>query len=343
MQTLLLNRLEVRELLDPAVALPELSRAFQAYSCQHAIAAQRARSELPGPGTATVLFPGIGAGVPAYSVKVHAKYPDQSPAIRGVLLLHDSQTGDLLAIMDSTYLTAVRTGLVSALATDLLAKKDASSVAIVGAGVQGEFQLRFLSQLRQLKRVLVTDTIPGKATGFAKRMASELNITVLASPSLESAVSEADIILTATWSREPFLFPEMVKEGVHISTLGPDEPGKCEVDASLIERSTFVCDDRELAASQGAIGGAGLDVGAIDAELGEIIAGDHPGRADPKQITIFGSVGIAFQDVIVAWQVYKAARKKGIGRSFEFFNETDILPDEAIDLTKETPLPSQNR
>ena len=320
METLLLSRSEVKQLLDPAVALPALRTAFQAYSSHRSIPAQRVRSEVPGPGTATVLFPGTESSIPVYSVKVHAKFPEQSPAIRGVLLLHEAQTGDLLAIMDSTYLTAVRTGLVSALATDLLAKEDARSVAIIGAGVQGEFQLRFLSQLRQLNRVFTIDTVPGKATDFAKRMASELHIAVTASPSLESAVSEADIILAATWSREPFLFPAMVQEGVHISTLGPDEPGKCEVDASLIKRSTFICDDRELAVRMGAIGGAGLGAETISAELGEVIAGDHPGRTDPKQITIFGSVGIAFQDVVVAWQVYEAAREKGVGRHFEFFD-----------------------
>ena len=166
MKTLLLSRSEVQQLLDPVVALPALRTAFQAYSIHRSIPAQRVRSELPGPGTATVLFPGLASSIPVYSVKVHAKFPEQNPAIQGVLLLHEAQTGHVLAIMDSTYLTAVRTGLVSALATDLLANEDARSVAIIGAGMQGAFQLRFLSQLRQLNRVFAFDPVPGKAADF---------------------------------------------------------------------------------------------------------------------------------------------------------------------------------
>lgn len=235
-----------------------------------------------------------------------------------MLHLHDLATGDLLAVMDSTYLTAVRTGLVSALATDILARADAGVVAIVGAGVQGEFQLRYLTRLRSIQKVFVFDTVPDKAADFAARMATELNVSGTASESLAAAVAEADIILAATWSRSPFLFPNLVRKGVHITTLGPDEPGKCEVDATLIQQSMFVCDDRELAVTMGAIGGAGLGSDLIHAELGEVIAGVRPGRTTPKQITIYGGVGLAFQDLVVAWQIYQAAKNVRSQREFNF-------------------------
>lgn len=106
----------------------------------------------------------------------------------------------------------------------------------------------------------------------------------------------------------------MVRQGTHITMIGPDEPGKCEVDAQLIESSVFVCDGRELAATMGAIARAGLQADAIAAELGEVIAGVSPGRTTPEQITIYGGVGLAFQDLIVAWQVYQAAQHTGIGQ-----------------------------
>src|SRR5262245_44364502 len=169
MATLLLTRSEVEQPLHVPRLAAALRTAFQAYSTDPALRAQRARTALPGPGTATVLFPGLAPGVPAYSVKVHAKFPAERPAIRGVLCLHDVQRGDLLAVMDSTHLTAVRTGLAGALAADVLARQDADAVAVVGAGVQGEHQLRSLARLRPLRQVWAYDTEHGRAEAFAAR------------------------------------------------------------------------------------------------------------------------------------------------------------------------------
>lgn len=316
--TLLLNRQEVQQVLDPQAALPALRAAFAAHSCSRQLPAQRHRSDLPVPGTATVLFPGTAEAIPAYSVKVHAKFPDQTPAIRGALLLFDSQTGALLAIMDSTYLTAARTGLASALGADLLARPDASTVAVVGAGAQGRFQLTYLHALRPIERVRVFDTLEEKAATFSRHMTAHLGCPVEAANTLSAAVEGADIILTATWAREPFLHAEGIDAGVHISTLGADEPGKAEISADLIRRSVFVCDDRELALHMGAVGNVGLEVDVIDAELGEVIAGEHPGRRDRDDITVFASVGLPFQDVVVAWQVYQEAVRRGIGQPYAF-------------------------
>jgi len=103
MRTLLLTRSETEVLLEPGALLAGLRAAFRGYSLDRGVRAQRVRSALPGPGTATVLFPGTGADIPAYTVKVHAKFPEQQPAIRGVLCLHEGQTGELLAVMDSTH------------------------------------------------------------------------------------------------------------------------------------------------------------------------------------------------------------------------------------------------
>ena len=150
-RTLLLNRSEVEALLDPGALVPNLRGAFVDYSARADGRARRVRSTLPGPGTATVLFPGVAPGIPAYTVKVHAKFPRQEPAIRGVLCLHDAETGDLLAVMDSTHLTSVRTGLAGALAAHVLARPDADVAAIVGAGMQGVQQLR--SSLRSAPSV----------------------------------------------------------------------------------------------------------------------------------------------------------------------------------------------
>ncbi len=320
MHTLLLTRSETEVLLDPDALLADLLAAFRGYSLDRSLRAQRVRSDLPGPGTATVLFPGTAADIPAYTVKVHAKFPEQQPAIRGVLCLHDGQTGDLLAVMDSTHLTAVRTGLSSALAADVLARRDARSVAVIGAGMQGEQQLRSLHRIRPLGAVRVYDTAPDRALAFAERMHESLGLTIEVCDSVTAAVGPSDIVFTATWARTPFILPGMLQPGTHISTIGPDEPGKCEVSAEVIREAVFVCDDRELAVSMGAIGGAKLGADAISAEFGEVIGGTHPGRVNAEQITVYGGVGLAFQDAVAAWQIYRTARARGVGREVDFLS-----------------------
>ena len=318
METLLLRRSDVIQLLDVAAVIPLLREAFCAYSHERTIAAQRARYPLSSLGTVMILAPGLNARIPAYTVKVHAKFPDQQPAIRGVLQLYDLQTGQLLAVMDSTYITAVRTGIAGALAAHELARSDATTIAVVGAGAQGRHLLQSLARMRQVKRVQVFDTNTKTAEIYAHELSAALRLPIAVAPSIAVAVAHADIIFTATWSRQPFLFPEMVSPGAHISTIGPDEPGKCELDATLIRQSLFVCDDRELAVTMGAIGGASLSSEAIAAELGDILNAAHPGRTSPEQLTVYGGVGVAFQDLVAAWHVYQQAQHHQIGTSIDF-------------------------
>jgi len=188
---------------------------------------------------------------------------------------------------------------------------------VIGAGVQGEAQVRALQQVRRIERVDVVDSVPARAESYVTRVGSALGIEVVVQRDVAAAVRDADVIITATWSKQPFLSRSMVRDGVHITAVGADEPAKGELDAGLIAGSLFVCDDRDLAAQMGAIAGAGLGPEAIHAELGEVIAGVKPGRTRPDQITVFGSVGLAFQDLAAAWQVYNRAKELGLGTPFE--------------------------
>ena len=188
----------------------------------------------------------------------------------------------------------------------------------MGAGVQGLFQLRYLALLRTVKQVTVYDTSAAQARRYAERMTAELGLPVTPCETLAAAVGEADIILTATWANRPILFADQVRDGCHITTLGADQPGEAEIDAGLIRRARFICDDRELALAQGAIGGVGLGADAIAAELGEVINGTRPGRTDPDQITIYGAVGLAFQDLVTAWQVFCHARSRPLPQTIDF-------------------------
>lgn len=317
--TLLLTRNDCIQLSDTDTLFPLLRDAFRAYSLECTHPAHRWRAALPTNGAAMVLAPGLVPGIPAYTVKVNAKFPNQTAAIRGTILLHDLATGELLAILESSFITALRTGMAGAIAADVLARQDAGKVAIIGAGIQGRYLLQAWASLRLVSQVIVYDTMPERAIAYSLesewvRRGIEVNIA----DSVAEAVAEADVIFTATWAREPFLFPAMVKDGVHITTLGPDEPGKCEVAADLIQQGLFFCDDRDLAVSMGAIGGVGLSESVIAAELGEVIGGVHPGRTDDNQITLYGGVGLAWQDLVVAWQIYRKAIETDVGITINF-------------------------
>jgi len=321
-RTLLLTRGDIMPLLDATALLSDLRKAFGEYSSARLAPARRLAVPLPAPApaaaSAMILVPGVVRGIPAYSVKVHAKFPGLDPAIQGVIILHDLATGHPLAMLESTFITSARTGLAGAVAADVLANPDARHVAIVGAGVQGIAQLEGLLKVRRIASVRVYDAFPQQARKYAERESARLNVPIQPVSSLAEALEGAEIIVTATWAKEPFVRDGMLAPGTHLSTFGPDQPGKCEVAAEVLKKSIFVCDDRSLAVEMGAVGGAGLGDEAIAAELGEVIAGTKPGRTSPRDITIFGSVGLAFQDLVASWSVYNRAVNTGVGRWIEW-------------------------
>ncbi len=319
--TLLLTRSEVAALLNGRELLAALRPAFVAYSLNRTIPARRYPVALPPPAPrgagGMVLAPGLIDGIPAYTVKVHAKFPAQSPAVRGLLLLHDLGTGQLLAVMDSAHLTGIRTAAASVLAADVLARPEAGDVALIGAGAQAALHVPLLSEAHTIRRVRVFDTSPERTEIFCRTHETKTQPLEPAA-TLEAAIKGADWIVTATWATHPFLNSAMISPGAHITTLGPDGPGKCEVSADVLRRARFFCDDRDLCLSMGAAAGAGLGADAIHGELGEVIAGRVPGRTSPQDITVFGSVGLAFQDLAAAWQVYQRALERKAGREVDW-------------------------
>lgn len=264
-----------------------------------------------------ILVPGTLPSVPAFTVKVHAKYPDNPihgrAAIQGLIHLVDAENGTLLALIDSPPLTAHRTAAAGAVAANALARQDARTVAIVGAGTQGEMQFRYLTRVRPIDRIWVFDSDPGVAEAYANRRQAE-GYPCAVAPSLSGAVQEADIIITSTWSRTPFLTASMVSPGTHVTTLGPDSPGKVEVDADLLEAAHVVCDDVGLAREMGCLH-PWPSRSFAPVSLTAVLRGEVPGRCDPLQRTVFGSVGLPFQDLAAAWLVYQAAQRAGRGQN----------------------------
>jgi ornithine cyclodeaminase len=266
----------------------------------------RVRTNLPGPGTAAVLLPGLIDGVPAYTVKVNAKFPGGNPALRGVVCLHSLVDGELLALLDSATVTAWRTGLAAALATHVLARPEADTVAVIGAGAQADLMTRALAVLRPLSGLSVYDVDPTRARSFATRHATA-GLTVQVTGSAQEAVTQAGIVLMATWTRTPLLRLPDLPAGVHVTSLGADEPGKVELGADILMAGRLVVDDVRLALQMGAPANAGLGADAVAATLGSVLAGRDPGREHSGQLTLYTPVGLPWQDLALAWPVFQAA------------------------------------
>jgi ornithine cyclodeaminase len=328
--TLLLNRSELERHLDPAAIIAALRAGFTAEPGE--TAARRVVSALPGPGTATALIPGLVAGVPAYTVKVNAKFPASRPALRGVVCLHDLETGELLALLDSATVTAWRTGLAAALGTAVLARRGGGQVAVVGAGAQSDLVLRGLGALRDapaggpeltgtglgITGLTVTDLDADRAAAFAERHGERLGVPAGIAVDARAAAEDADIVITATWARRPLLHAADIAPGTHLTALGADERGKSELAPDLLERARVVVDDLPLAVEMGVLATAGLSVRDAAGTLGDLLRGEVPGRVRDEEVTVYAPVGLPWQDLALSWAAYRAARAAGVGTSFDF-------------------------
>jgi len=253
-------------------------------------------------------------------VSVYKNNPQKHnlPTTIGKVLVQNPETGEVICIMDGGYLTAVRTGAVSGLATQLLARPDDNQVAgIFGAGVQAEMQLWGVSEARKLKRALVYDMVPGAADRFAKSMSQKLNLEIEVAQDA-SQLLEADILCTATSSPSPIFDGNRVKPGTHINGIGSHSPGARELDTAIIKRSLLIADSRDACLKEAGdimipIAEGAITADHIYADLGEIVTHKKPGRTSASQITLFKSNGLAIQDVAASRLVYEKALAAGMG------------------------------
>jgi ornithine cyclodeaminase/alanine dehydrogenase-like protein (mu-crystallin family) len=242
---------------------------------------------------------------------------------QGGVLLFSAETGQLQAVMSASAITEKRTPAVSALATRVLARDDAGDLAIIGAGRQGRAHLAALAVVRTLTRVRVADRDPEAAARFAAEAAATYTFPVEAVPTAELAVRDADLIVTTTTSHDPVIRREWVSPGAHINAVGASQPDSRELDAATVAAARFFVDRRESTINESADYLAAFREGAItadhiQAELGEVLLGRHPGRTAPDQITLFKSLGLAVEDVAAAYAVYQRAGDLGVGTTVEF-------------------------
>jgi len=273
-------------------------------------------------GAVALAMPAALSGASCYSVKVVTVAPSNAaagrPIVIGTVLLGDALTGELLALLDGTALTALRTGAAGGVAARELSRAGASRAALFGGGAQARTQLLALATVRPIREVRVVTREPAHAAAFAGWAAREPALSGIAvrPATADTAVADADIVLTATTSRNPVFAGARLGDGVHVTAVGSFTPDARELDDDTIRGARLVVDERSAAlAEAGELQGKRPDELV---ELGEIVAGRAAGRSDERQRTVFKSVGNAIQDLVVAARAFERARELGIGREVVF-------------------------
>jgi ornithine cyclodeaminase/alanine dehydrogenase-like protein (mu-crystallin family) len=299
-QPLFLNEEQVRRHLRMADLISAMEKALIDYSAGKVTQPVRSVIKVDPPGGFLGLMPALtpdGLGLKAVTF-----YPSNAergiPTHMATIFLVDPQTGTPLAIMDGRLITEMRTGAVSAAATRLLAPADASTLAILGSGVQARSHVEALRLVRQFNEIRVWSPTPEHAEEFA----SEIGAKPM---SAEEAVRGADVVVTATNSKTPVLKGVWLKPGCHINAVGACRPDWRELDDQAMSNLVFV-DSREGALKES--GDVILSGAKIYAELGEALAGKVPARANDT--TVFKSLGMAVEDIAAAMLVYRSVREK---------------------------------
>jgi ornithine cyclodeaminase/alanine dehydrogenase len=263
-----------------------------------------------------------------FAAKCNANFPNNKgrfglPAIQGLLILCDAESGFPVAVMDSIEITILRTGAATAVAAKYLARPDSKVATICGCGNQGRVQLKALAAVLPIERVHAFDLNPQASAGLVK-LATQLGMSAQAVENLPAALKQSDVCVTCTPSRRAFVFLEDVAPGTFIAAVGADSPDKQELDPRLVKAGTVVVDSLDQCAAIGEVHHA-IEAGLVrksqeHPELGEIVAGLRPGRQKREEITIFDSTGVAIQDAAAAIAVFRLAAKSG-GASPMIFND----------------------
>ena len=327
MDVVIVNQQEVGALLPMRECIDVMERVFRSLADGDCSLPLRQIMWLPEKTGALGLMPSSWGSTGMLGVKVVTFFPGNEgtelDSHQGAVLLFEAQRGRLLAMIDATSITAIRTAAVSALATKLLAKADASDLAIIGSGVQAQMHLEAMLIARRITRVRVASKTLKHAESFADEQSDRHYITIEPCPTVRQAVEGADLICTTTSAREPVLQGDWIKPGVHINAVGSSVASARELDAAAVAKARLIVDRTEsalneagdflLAKAQGVIGDD-----HIVAELGDVLAGRVVGRRTDEEITLFKSVGLAVEDLAAALHIYEKAQKTNAGRRTEF-------------------------
>jgi alanine dehydrogenase len=325
---LILSAADVRQVLDMSSAIEAVRDAHVAHAMGRVVMPIRLSMAWDDRPSEMEAMPAFLGSAPAFGVKLITYVGTNTarglPAISAVIVLFDPDDGHPVAVMDGAVVTATRTAAASALATRLLAREDARTLAIAGAGVQGRTHLRAMLLVRPLDTVRVVDADPGRAQAFVREAKAEQpSLRIAVAASVRQAVDGADVVVTATTSPTPILEWEWIAPGTHVNAIGSHAPGVRELATGVVTNARIVVDSRESALKEAGdflipIRDGALTAEQIDTELGAVAAGLAAGRRSPDEVTLYKSCGIALQDVATAKLVLDRARAAGIGQEVSF-------------------------
>jgi ornithine cyclodeaminase/alanine dehydrogenase len=321
-EIIILSQQEVRSCLPMSDAIKAVTDAYKAFAMGQVemppvvhLDVAKYRGEVDIKAGAAENFELIG-------MKIASGYYDNPklglPPGFAVIILLDLKTSLPLAIMDGSYITAVRTGAAGAVAASVLARKDVRRVGVIGSGTQGRMQVLALNELYPLEQVKVFNINKTNSETYADEMSKRLNIEVQAVDTAKKAVSDVNVVVTAVPSKKAMVMDEWIEDGVHINAFGADGPGKQELDPKIMKRAKIVVDSlkqcRVIGEIQHALAQGLIQETDIHAEIGEILLGNKVGRETEDEITLFDSTGLAVQDIAAANVVYQLAQQKGMGQ-----------------------------
>jgi ornithine cyclodeaminase len=325
MRLTLLSAQDIRAALPMPAAVAAMKAAYTALSTGQANVPLRTALPVPDQEGVSLFMPAYlsSSGLGAKIVSVFPHNPERGkPIIYGLVVVLDASTGEPLALFDGTFLTAWRTGAAAGAGADLLSRPDAASAALIGCGNVGRAAVLAIDAVRRLKQIRVYGLEPVQLQQFVAEMQPQVTAKLIAVPSANEAVRDADIVCTATTSATPVFDGTLLKPGAHISGMGSYTPHMQEVDSGVVRQARVFVDSRSAALAEAGDLLVPLDAHEIRSEdwieLGEVAAGLKPGRKSPDEITFFKSVGVAVQDVAAASQALITAQSSGLGKIVEF-------------------------
>jgi alanine dehydrogenase len=329
--TKLLSRKDVMKVLNISETIDILEKAFADLSNQNVNMPQRTPITTPDHGGLALFMPAYLKGMGALGAKVVTVYKDNPEkfnlaTVLGTIILLDEKSGAPIAMMDGGYLTAMRTGGVAGLATKLLARKAAKTHALFGTGAMASSHALAVDSVRDIDKLILFSIDPiEKREKFRRNLEEKLDSAceIVLAKDPELAVREADIVTLITSAKEPIVNGDWFRPGTHINGVGSHAPMMRELDTTTVQISKVVCDLVE--ACQAEAGDFIIPVEAGDyswedvhGSLGDVITKTITGRENEDEITLFKSVGLAIQDISVAYHVYQKAVEMGAGTDFEF-------------------------
>ncbi len=312
---LILSQKEIRSLITMPEIITTVREAYLELSSGETIAPERMHINIPKHEGTVLIMPIYSQASCLLSLKTATLFSDnktkQLPLLQAIITLIDGMNGRILAILEGSLITAMRTGAASGTATDLLARQDSKTVAIFGAGIQGRTQLEAVCAVRNIEKSFIFDPDTESANIYAAEMSAQLNIDVCI-PDNEKKLLEADIICTATSSNSPVFKAEFVAPGTHINAFGSYKPQTREIPEEIVQKSRIIMDHKKSCLTEAGdilipLNNGNISLKQLDDEIGEIISGEKPARNSPEEITLFKSVGHAIQDLTVAQLIYKKA------------------------------------